>query len=193
MSEPTLADVIQMMKDMQTDIARLKEKSDASSSSGGRTDAPRDLYRPPRFQKLDFPRYMASQILSSSSTGVNHTFASNVPWGKKGCGWPRIISRASHNIGSSNSRTTEGRLRGVASRSCSIYGSALLFGRRRCSNSLSAAAPDPLRTTPTGSRSCSHEREGWTSPSASNTSPGGSCHHSVTRCGSTSRRHWRPP
>ena len=57
MSEPTLADVIQMMKDTQADIAGLKEKSDASSSSGGCTDAPRDLDRPPRFQKLDFPRY----------------------------------------------------------------------------------------------------------------------------------------
>jgi hypothetical protein len=57
MSEPTLADVIQMMKDMQADIAGLKEKSDTSSSSGGRTDAHRDLDRPPKFQKLDFPRY----------------------------------------------------------------------------------------------------------------------------------------
>jgi hypothetical protein len=49
MSKPTLADVIQMMKDMQADIAGLKEKFDASSSSGGRTDAPRDLDRPPKF------------------------------------------------------------------------------------------------------------------------------------------------
>ena len=49
MSEPTLADVIQMMKDMQADIVGLKEKSDASSSNGDRINAPRDLDRPPRF------------------------------------------------------------------------------------------------------------------------------------------------
>jgi hypothetical protein len=45
-----------MMKNMQADIAGLK-KSDASSPNGGRIDAPRDLDRPLRFQKLDFPRY----------------------------------------------------------------------------------------------------------------------------------------
>jgi hypothetical protein len=61
MAEPTLADVIKMMKDMQSDIARLKEKSESSSSNGGRTDPPsplpRDIDRPPKFQKLAFPRY----------------------------------------------------------------------------------------------------------------------------------------
>jgi hypothetical protein len=57
MAEPTLADIVQMMKDMQADIASLKEKSESSSSSGGRLEAPRDIDRPPRFLKLDFPRY----------------------------------------------------------------------------------------------------------------------------------------
>jgi hypothetical protein len=57
MAEPTLADIVQMMKDMQADIASLKEKSESSSSSGGRPEAPRDIDRPPRLLKLDFPRY----------------------------------------------------------------------------------------------------------------------------------------
>jgi hypothetical protein len=32
MAEPTLVDIVQMMKDMQEDIASLKEKSEWSSS-----------------------------------------------------------------------------------------------------------------------------------------------------------------
>ncbi|WVZ89777.1 hypothetical protein U9M48_036141 [Paspalum notatum var. saurae] len=63
MSEPTIADVMEMlqslttdMTSMKADVAALKEKpsSSSESSTGGR---PRDLDRSPRFQKLDFPRY----------------------------------------------------------------------------------------------------------------------------------------
>ncbi|XP_066351695.1 uncharacterized protein [Miscanthus floridulus] len=40
-------------------MAAMKEKSASSSDSGagGRPEGPRDLDRPPKFQKLDFPRY----------------------------------------------------------------------------------------------------------------------------------------
>jgi hypothetical protein len=57
MDEPTLADVVEMMKAMQADITRLKEKSDSSSSSGAQHEHPRDIDHPPKFQKWDFPRF----------------------------------------------------------------------------------------------------------------------------------------
>jgi hypothetical protein len=57
MAEPTLADVVEMMKAMQADITRLKEKSDSSSSSGAQPERPRDIDRPPKFQKWDFPQF----------------------------------------------------------------------------------------------------------------------------------------
>jgi len=66
MSEPSFADVVQMLKsvttelrDLKADMAAIKEKSASSSGSGtgGRQDRPRDLDRPPKFQKLEFPRY----------------------------------------------------------------------------------------------------------------------------------------
>ena len=66
MSDPTIADVMEMLKSittemttMKADMAAMKEKSASSSDSGagGRPEGPRDLDRPPKFQKLDFPRY----------------------------------------------------------------------------------------------------------------------------------------
>ena len=66
MSHPTIADVMEMLKSITTemttmkpDMAAMKEKSASSSDSGagGRPEGPRDLDRPPKFQKLDFPRY----------------------------------------------------------------------------------------------------------------------------------------
>ena len=66
MSHPTIADVMEMLKSittemttMKADMAAMKEKSASSSDSGagGRPEGPRDLDRPPKFQKLDFPRY----------------------------------------------------------------------------------------------------------------------------------------
>ena len=66
MSEPTMADVMEMLKaltselsTMKSDMAAMKDKASSStdSSAGGRQDGARDLDRPPKFQKLDFPRY----------------------------------------------------------------------------------------------------------------------------------------
>jgi hypothetical protein len=47
------------MKTMKADMAAMQEKSASSSDRdvGGRLEGPRDLDRPPRFQKLDFPHY----------------------------------------------------------------------------------------------------------------------------------------
>ncbi|KAJ1253546.1 hypothetical protein BS78_K256400 [Paspalum vaginatum] len=66
MSEPTIADVMETLKSLTTeltsikaDVAAMKEQSASSSdsSAGGRPEGPRDPDRPPRFQKWDFPRY----------------------------------------------------------------------------------------------------------------------------------------
>ena len=64
MTEPSTADVLASLKSlaaemttMKADMAALKEKSASSSDSGGRLEGTRDLDRPPKFQKLDFPRY----------------------------------------------------------------------------------------------------------------------------------------
>jgi hypothetical protein len=66
MAEPTIKDLMEMMKSFQTtlssvkaDVATMKDKSSSSSDNGGsgREDLPHDLDRPPRFQKLDFPRF----------------------------------------------------------------------------------------------------------------------------------------
>ncbi|XP_072146353.1 uncharacterized protein [Setaria viridis] len=66
MGDPTLADVMELLKSLTTevttlkaDMAAMKEKPSSSSTSaaGGRPEGPRDAERPPKFQKLDFPRY----------------------------------------------------------------------------------------------------------------------------------------
>ncbi|WVZ82314.1 hypothetical protein U9M48_029588 [Paspalum notatum var. saurae] len=65
MSEPTSADLAKMIAalttsvtNLQTTVAALqKEKSASSSSSGGGNDDQHHNDRPPRFQKMDFPRY----------------------------------------------------------------------------------------------------------------------------------------
>ena len=47
------------MTTMKADMAAMKEKSASSSDSGtgGHPEGPRDLDCPPKFQKLDIPRY----------------------------------------------------------------------------------------------------------------------------------------
>ena len=66
MAEPSMQDVMEMlraittkMSTMEADMAAMKEKSASTSDygAGGRAEMPRDLDRPPKFQKLDFPRY----------------------------------------------------------------------------------------------------------------------------------------
>ena len=58
MAEPTIKDLMEMMKSFQTelssvkaDMATMKDKSASSSDNGGggRAEPPRDLDRPPRF------------------------------------------------------------------------------------------------------------------------------------------------
>jgi hypothetical protein len=66
MAEPTIKDIMEQMKSFQTelssvkaDMATMKGKSSSPSDDGGGgcEESPHDFDRPPRFQKLDFPRF----------------------------------------------------------------------------------------------------------------------------------------
>ena len=55
--EPSLADVVRMLQTLSADVVGLKAKAASSSEADGRPDGQHHTDRPPRFQKLDFPRY----------------------------------------------------------------------------------------------------------------------------------------
>jgi hypothetical protein len=55
--EPSLADVVRMLQTLFADVAGLKAKAALSSEADSRPDDQHHTDRPPRFQKLDFPRY----------------------------------------------------------------------------------------------------------------------------------------
>jgi hypothetical protein len=65
MADPTLADVVSMLRALNANLMAVKaelvgltDKSALTSDKGGgRPVGHRDLDRPPRFHKLDFPRY----------------------------------------------------------------------------------------------------------------------------------------
>ena len=67
MAEPSNTDIAKMIESLtgtiaslQSDVATLKkdkEKSSSSSGPGGSADGQHHNDRPPRFQKMDFPRY----------------------------------------------------------------------------------------------------------------------------------------
>jgi hypothetical protein len=64
-NQPTLADLMKKLDSLTTDMSALKadvegikgKSASPSEGSSNRAEAPRDLDRPPRFRKLDFPRY----------------------------------------------------------------------------------------------------------------------------------------
>jgi hypothetical protein len=55
--EPSLADVVRMLQTLSADVAGLKAKAALSSEADSRPDGQHHTDPPPRFQKLDFPRY----------------------------------------------------------------------------------------------------------------------------------------
>ena len=61
MSEPTMADVMEMLKALNSEMTTMKSAmaamKDKASSSTDSSAGGRDIDRPPKFQKLDFPRY----------------------------------------------------------------------------------------------------------------------------------------
>jgi hypothetical protein len=63
--QPTHADLMKKLDSLTSDMSALKadvegikgKSASTSEGSGNRAEAPRDLDRPPRFQKMDFPRF----------------------------------------------------------------------------------------------------------------------------------------
>jgi hypothetical protein len=55
--ELSLADVVKMLKTLSADVAGLKAKVASSSDADSCPDGQHHTNRPPRLQKLDFPRY----------------------------------------------------------------------------------------------------------------------------------------
>jgi hypothetical protein len=63
--QPTHADLMKKLDSLTSDMSALKadvegikgKSASTSEGSGKRAEAPRDLDRPPRFQKMDFPRF----------------------------------------------------------------------------------------------------------------------------------------
>jgi hypothetical protein len=98
MAEPTIKDVMEALQSITTEMstlkvemAAMKEKSSPSSadSRGAHQEGPRDLECPPRFQKLDFPRYDGKSDPMIFINSVNRTFANSAPWQRSACGWRR--------------------------------------------------------------------------------------------------------
>jgi hypothetical protein len=61
MGDQSIADLTKMLKDLSADMASMKADmaalKDKSSSSSAGTDGNRHNDRPPRLQKMDFPRF----------------------------------------------------------------------------------------------------------------------------------------
>jgi hypothetical protein len=63
--QPTLADIMKQLESLTTemtamkaDMEGLKDKAATTAEGGGsRSEVPRNLDRPPKFHKLDFPHY----------------------------------------------------------------------------------------------------------------------------------------
>ena len=83
MAEPTIKDVMEALQSltmkmttMEAEMASMKEKSSSSAAADGgvRREGPRDLDRPPKFQKLDLPRYdgKADPMLFINSCGTSN-------------------------------------------------------------------------------------------------------------------------
>jgi hypothetical protein len=126
--QPTIADVMKKLLDMsaemmalKVDMEGMKERTASSSANGGdRTEGHRDFDRPPKFHKIDFPRYDGKTGPCSSSTSVSRISSSSVPWRRNACGWRRTTWKMSHSCGTSSSKKTRARLHGGALGSSSI-------------------------------------------------------------------------
>jgi hypothetical protein len=161
MAEPTIKDVMEALQSITTEMstlkvemAAMKEKSSPSSanSGGARQEGPHDLKRPPKFQKLDFPRYddksdpMLFINKCESYFRQQRTMVEERVW------------MASYNLEDVAQlwyiqlQEDEGTPPWGISKSCSTFGSGRLSDRRPCSSWRSAAARGRWRTTPTGSR-----------------------------------------
>jgi hypothetical protein len=105
--------------------------------------------RPLRFQKMDFPRYDASPIPSSSSIAASRTFISNASWRRRRYGWHHTTLKMGRNCGTCKSKRTKGPRRGAGSRSCSTCATVRPYVPLHSLSSQTAPAPPPSRSTRT--------------------------------------------
>jgi hypothetical protein len=179
MAEPTIKDLMELMKSFQTelssvksDMATMKDKSSSpSDDDDGGHEEPREFDRPPRFQKLDFPRFdgktdpMLFLNKCESYFRQQRTMPEERVW------------MASYNLedvgscGTSSCRKTRERRHGDDSRTSSTFVSGHLSARCPSSSCRSVAAPGPWRNTPTCFRLCCHARVSSTRANASNSTP----------------------
>jgi hypothetical protein len=125
MVDPTMKDMMEMLKSitteistMKADMAAMKEQpaSSPNTDTSGRSDGQRDLDRPPNSRNSTSLATMASLTPCSSSVSANRTSASSAPCQRNASGWRRIISRTSPSSGSCNSKRMRAHHHGVVSR-----------------------------------------------------------------------------
>jgi hypothetical protein len=184
MGYPTITDVMEMlksitteMKTMKANMAAMQEKSASSSDhdTGGRLEGPRDLDRPPRFQKLDFPHYdgktdpMLFINKCESYFRQQHTMTEERVW------------MASYNLEDVAQlwyiqlQEDEGTLPWGVSRSSCTCGLGLPSARLCCSSSPSASVQGPWRSTPIAFRPSCLAWVVWMRLSVYSSSPADSC------------------
>jgi hypothetical protein len=180
MGDPTITDVMEMlkslateMKTMKADMTAMQEKSASSSDRdvGGCLEGPRDLDRPPRFQKLDFPRYdgktdpMLFINKCESYFRQQRTMTEERVW------------MASYNLEDVAQlwyiqlQEDEGTPPWGVSRSSCTCSLGLPSDRLRCSSSPSAGVQRLWRSTPIGFRPSCLARGVWMKLSGSSSSP----------------------
>ena len=127
MAEPTIKDVMEALQSltmkmttMEAEMASMKEKSSSSAAADGgvRREGPRDLDRPPKFQKLDLPRYDVKANPMLFINKCESYFRQQRTLAEERVGWRLTTWRMSPSCGTSNFRRTRAHLHGGGSRSC---------------------------------------------------------------------------
>jgi hypothetical protein len=126
MSEPTLAEVLEMLQAMNAKITTIEtemaKKEKAETSSGGG-----DHYRyegghghefHPKPKKWDFPRYDGTTDPMLFLNKCDAYFPNTEPRGMTRCALPPTISTTWHSCGSRRSRRMTAHPTGRTSRSC---------------------------------------------------------------------------
>jgi len=175
MAEPSNADLAKLIAglsstitSLQADVATLKkdkEKSSSSSGPGPGGDGQHHNDRPPRFQKLDFPRYDGkTDPLIFVNRCESYFHQQRIMEEEK-------VWMASYNLEDvaqlwyiqvQADRALPG---GAASRTSSTCALGRPCAQRRCSSSLSAGARAPLKSTRIASRPFFHAPVHWMKPS----------------------------
>jgi hypothetical protein len=172
MGEQAIADLTKMimalsvdMATMKADMATVKEKASSSSPVTGNIDDSHHNDRPPRFQKLDFPRFDGKSdpmIFINRSESYFHqqrTMPEEKVW------------MASFNLEDVAQlwyiqlQEDEGTPHWGGSRNFSICSLALLSDRLPCLSSRNAGAPGQWRSTSIGSKPSFLAQAAWTRPS----------------------------